>query len=164
MTKTPRHVMTHAFRGHRHSYRKHGDRKIEKFLISYKNMITGIENWISTHLILRSLITLILGFGSIRKVEVIQSKVAIAASVNSLGPSTSADTLSLWWKTFWTIKNSTKILMFGWRGFHKILPTDSGLYHRKISLHINYPLCEFGEDSNAYAVFLCPFAQDCGPF
>lgn len=50
--------------------------------------------------------------------------------------------------------------MFGWRGFHEILPTIKGLKRRNISAHSNCPLCGFGEDSNAHAIFWCPFAQE----
>lgn len=50
--------------------------------------------------------------------------------------------------------------MFGWRGFHDILPTTKGLYSRNVAAHSNCPLCGFGEDSNGHAVFWCPFSQE----
>ncbi|KAK1363926.1 hypothetical protein POM88_039487 [Heracleum sosnowskyi] len=53
-----------------------------------------------------------------------------------------------------------KILTFGWRGFPEILPTTKGLHRRNVVPHSGCPLCGFGEDSNAHAVFWCPFAQE----
>lgn len=90
----------------------------------------------------------------------VRSGYNLAASMKVSGPSTSSDVLSSWWKSFWTIKIPHKILLFGWRGFHEILPTVSGLQRRKVTTHSNCPLCGFGDDSNAHAVFWCPFAQE----
>lgn len=50
--------------------------------------------------------------------------------------------------------------MFGWRGFHEILPTGNGLHRRNILTQQNCLLCGFSEESNAHAVFWCTFAQE----
>ena len=68
--------------------------------------------------------------------------------------------LATWWRKYWKIRIPRKILIFGWRGFHKILPTTKGLKRRNKSGHSNCPICSFGEDSNAHAIFWCIFAQE----
>lgn len=40
------------------------------------------------------------------------------------------------------------------------MPTTKGLNRRNVAINSNCPLCGYGEDSNAHAVFRCPFAQD----
>lgn len=40
------------------------------------------------------------------------------------------------------------------------MPTTKGLQRRNVTTHSNCPLCGFGEDSNAHAMFWCPFAQE----
>ncbi|KAF4386903.1 hypothetical protein F8388_006858 [Cannabis sativa] len=54
----------------------------------------------------------------------------------------------------------TRILHFAWRGFHEILPTRIGLEKRKIVSNNSCELCGFGGESNAHAIFWCPFAQE----
>ncbi|KAK1378467.1 zf-RVT domain-containing protein [Heracleum sosnowskyi] len=90
----------------------------------------------------------------------VKSGYKLALSVDRSSPSSSSEVLSAWWKAFWAIQIPKKILIFGWRGFHEILPTTKGLHRRNVSTHSNFPLCGYGEDSNAHAVFWCPFAQE----
>ncbi|KAK1349804.1 hypothetical protein POM88_054767 [Heracleum sosnowskyi] len=90
----------------------------------------------------------------------VRSGYKLALSVDRSSPSSSSEVLSAWWKAFWAIQIPKKILIFGWKGFHEILPTIKGLHRRNVSTHSNCPLCGYGEDSNAHAVFWCPFAQE----
>ncbi|KAK1353645.1 zf-RVT domain-containing protein [Heracleum sosnowskyi] len=90
----------------------------------------------------------------------VKSGYKLALSVDRSSPSSSSEVLSAWWKAFWAIQISKKILIFGWRGFHEILPTTKGLHRRNVSTNSNCPLCGYGEDSNAHAVFWCPFSQE----
>ncbi|KAF4389911.1 hypothetical protein G4B88_024192 [Cannabis sativa] len=75
-------------------------------------------------------------------------------------PSSASDVFSTWWKQFWGLKIPRKILHFAWRGFHEILPTRIGLEKRKIVSNNSCELCGFGGESNAHAIFGCPFAQE----
>ncbi|KAM6600310.1 hypothetical protein CsatA_019919 [Cannabis sativa] len=75
-------------------------------------------------------------------------------------PSSASDVFSTWWKQFWGLKIPRKILHFAWRGFHEILPTRIGLEKRKIVSNNSCELCGFGGESNAHAIFWCPFAQE----
>ena len=75
-------------------------------------------------------------------------------------PSSSVTLIAMWWKSFWGIKIPRKILHFSWRGYHEILPTLKGLNRQNISKHSVCPLCGFGEDSNAHAVFWCPSSKE----
>ena len=89
----------------------------------------------------------------------VKSGYNLAISTIRSGPSASSDSLVNWWKAFWAIKIPRKIFLFAWRGYHEILPTMKGLLRRNVALHSNCPLCGFGEDSNAHAVFWCTFSQ-----
>ncbi|XP_074346736.1 uncharacterized protein LOC141685541 [Apium graveolens] len=89
----------------------------------------------------------------------VRSGYNLALNANTTSHS-SSDTLSSWWRMFWEIRIPRKILIFGWRGFQEILSTTKGLLRRHITNHSNFPVCGFGEDSNAHAVFWCPFAQE----
>lgn len=90
----------------------------------------------------------------------VRSGYNLAIRLDRSGTSTLAVMLSAWWKEFWATKIPRKMLLFGWRGFHEILPTTKGLYRRRVSSHSNYPLCGFGKDTNAHAILWCPFAQE----
>ncbi|KAK1361429.1 hypothetical protein POM88_045903 [Heracleum sosnowskyi] len=90
----------------------------------------------------------------------VRSGYNLALRVDRASPSSSTKVLSAWWRSFWEIKIPHKILTFGWRGFQEILPTTKGLRRRNVAPHIDCPLCRFGEDSNAHAVFWCPFTQE----
>ncbi|KAF4374359.1 hypothetical protein F8388_002257 [Cannabis sativa] len=83
-----------------------------------------------------------------------------AMTLDKLLPSSASDVFSLWWKQFWGLKIPRKILHFAWRGFHEILPTRNGLKKRNIVSNNSCDLCGFGGESNAYAIFWCPFAQE----
>lgn len=75
-------------------------------------------------------------------------------------PSSSSDALAVWWKAYWAVRVPQKILIFGWKGYHEILPTIKGLLKRNVTTHSNCPLCGFGDDSNAHAIYWCPFSQE----
>lgn len=77
----------------------------------------------------------------------------IAIDENKSETTSSSNMISVWWKAFWAIKIPRKMLMFAWRGYHEILPTTKGLYRRNVSSNNNCPLCGYGEDSNAHAIF-----------
>lgn len=89
----------------------------------------------------------------------VKSGYNLAMSKASSSPSSSTEVLSNWWTFFWKIKIPRKILIFGWRGFHEILPTNKGLYRRNVSPNSRCPVCGGSEDTNAHAVFWCSFAQ-----
>ncbi|KAF4395726.1 hypothetical protein G4B88_013500 [Cannabis sativa] len=74
--------------------------------------------------------------------------------------SSASDVFSLWWKQFWGLKMPRNFLHFAWRGFHEILPTRNGLNKRNIVSNNSCELCGFGGESNAHAIFWCPFAQE----
>ncbi|KAF4404489.1 hypothetical protein G4B88_005875, partial [Cannabis sativa] len=77
----------------------------------------------------------------------------------NLQPSSSNEVMAAWWSSYWAIKIPKKILHFGWKGFHEILPSFSGLFRRQSSSHSNCPICGFGNDTNAHAIFWCSFSQ-----
>ncbi|XP_063941729.1 uncharacterized protein LOC135149875 isoform X2 [Daucus carota subsp. sativus] len=89
----------------------------------------------------------------------VKSGYMMAISNSKSGDSSSSDVVSKWWKAFWAVKIPRKILLFAWRGYHEILPTWKGIYRRNVSSHSSCPICGFGEDSNAHAVFWCLFSQ-----
>lgn len=90
----------------------------------------------------------------------VKSGYNLAVSTVEDGPSSSSEVLAVWWKGYWATKIPRKMVIFGWRGYHQILPTIKGLWYGKITKHSNCPLCGYGEDSNAHAVFWCPFSQE----
>lgn len=89
----------------------------------------------------------------------IKSGYNLAISLVNSDPSSSSNEFATWWRSYWAIKIPQKILIFGWRGFHEILPTYKGLHHRNVSTNSNCPLCGYGKDSNAHAVVWCTFSQ-----
>ncbi|XP_062118997.1 uncharacterized protein LOC133832703 [Humulus lupulus] len=90
----------------------------------------------------------------------VKSGYNLASAMDTALPSSSVTLIAIWWKSFWGIKIPRKILHFSWRGYHEILPTLKGLNRRNISKHSVCPLCGFGEDSNAHAVFWCPSSKE----
>lgn len=54
----------------------------------------------------------------------VKSGYKLAINLNKSDPSSSTEVFSAWWKDFWAIKIPKKILMFAWRGYHEILPTE----------------------------------------
>lgn len=56
-------------------------------------------------------------------IYLVRSGYNLAVDIDSSGPSSSSEVLSTWWKAFWALKIPRKILIFGWRGYHEILPT-----------------------------------------
>ncbi|KAF4365460.1 hypothetical protein F8388_012825 [Cannabis sativa] len=78
----------------------------------------------------------------------------------NLQPSSSNEVMAAWWSSYWAIQIPKKILHFGWKGFHEILPSFSGLLRRQSSPHSNCPICGFRNDTNAHAIFWCSFSQE----
>ncbi|XP_062079895.1 uncharacterized protein LOC133784618 [Humulus lupulus] len=90
----------------------------------------------------------------------VKSGYNLASAMDTALPSSSVTLIAIWWKSFGGIKIPRKILHFAWRGYHEIFPTLKGLNRRNISKHNVCPLCGFGEDSNAHAVFWCPSSKE----
>ncbi|KAF4398578.1 hypothetical protein G4B88_013667 [Cannabis sativa] len=89
----------------------------------------------------------------------VKSGYNLAIGGENLQPSSSNEVMAAWWSSYWAIKIPKKILHFGWKGFHEILPSFSGLFRRQSSSHSNCPICGFGNDTNAHAIFWCSFSQ-----
>ncbi|KAF4393206.1 hypothetical protein G4B88_001940 [Cannabis sativa] len=89
----------------------------------------------------------------------VKSGYNLAIGGENLQPSSSNEVMAAWWSAYWAIKIPKKILHFGWKGFHEILPSFSGLFRRQSSSHSNCPICGFGNDTNAHAIFWCSFSQ-----
>ncbi|KAF4357249.1 hypothetical protein G4B88_017890 [Cannabis sativa] len=89
----------------------------------------------------------------------VKSGYNLAIGGENLQPSSSNEVMAAWWSSYWAIKIPKRILHFGWKGFHEILPSFSGLFRRQSSSHSNCPICGFGNDTNAHAIFWCSFSQ-----
>ncbi|KAF4395511.1 hypothetical protein G4B88_010975 [Cannabis sativa] len=91
--------------------------------------------------------------------EQVKSGYNLAIGGANLQPSSSNEVMAAWWSSYWAIKIPKKILHFGWKGFHEILPSFRGLFRRQSSSHSNCPICGFGNDTNVHAIFWCSFSQ-----
>ncbi|KAM6553423.1 hypothetical protein CsatB_014185 [Cannabis sativa] len=89
----------------------------------------------------------------------VKSGYNLAIGGEILQPSSSNEVMAAWCSSYWAIEISKKKLHFGWKGFHEILPSFSGLLRRHSSPHSNCPICGFGNDTNAHAIFWCSFSQ-----
>ncbi|KAF4355249.1 hypothetical protein G4B88_028285 [Cannabis sativa] len=90
---------------------------------------------------------------------IVKSGYDLAIGGENLQPSSSNEVMAAWWSSYWVIKILKKILHFGWKGFHEILSSFSGLFRRQSSSHSNCPICGFRNDTNAHAIFWCSFSQ-----
>ncbi|KAF4380532.1 hypothetical protein G4B88_027623 [Cannabis sativa] len=65
----------------------------------------------------------------------VKSGYNLAIGGENLQPSSSNEVMAAWWSAYWAIKIPKKILHFGWKGFHEILPSFSGLFRRQSLSH-----------------------------